>query len=502
MALGLVALLPATPLHATTFAVQQAGHVVAHSATISDHAAALDLELADGGVVRLAIHGDHLMVNGAEVASVRADGPVSQAWRELVTGAGALNPGELITRLLRFDVSGLEGSEADAVRAIREAARPLQGAQAPRPAPTVAPVPALSSLSAQVAAALEAAQIQVDLDGILQGEGVHTDGLLVPAGEVLDGPVTVLSGDVRVAGRIRGDLIALGGDVILEDGGVVDGNVRLLQGQLVHNGGRVLGRVQAVSGVLTPRPEVAPPVPDLVPPRPQIVVSTGASAAGSTSAIGRIAVDLLSLIASFVGLAFLGIGLMFFAPRQLEAVADTVWHSFWRSFLAGLFAQPLLLPALGILIVGLAITLVGLLVVPFAVAAFAVALFLAVAGGYIAVARTVGEIYVRRRMAQGHEVRGWLTYRYLFYGLLGLLAIWIPAVLLSWVPVAGTIALIMAAFLTWMVATAGFGATIVSRGGVRGTVIRQIDQALTDEHFWEPSAQLMTRSRSSRRGSE
>ncbi len=38
--------------------------------------------------------------------------------------------------------------------------------------------------------------------------------------------------------------------------------------------------------------------------------------------------------------------------------------------------------------------------------------------------------------------------------------------------------------ITWVLATAGFGATILTRGGVRGTFVRRLDLALTDEQFW------------------
>jgi hypothetical protein len=204
----------------------------------------------------------------------------------------------------------------------------------------------------------------------------------------------------------------------------------------------------------------------------------------SPSLVGGWASGLLSLLATYLGLAFMGLGFLFLAPRQLETVGDTVWHSFWRSFLAGLFAQPLLLPVFGMLMVGLALTVVGIVILPFAVAAFAVGLVLAVTGGYIALARTVGEIYLRRRMAQGEAVATWGSFRYIVYGLMGLLAIWLPAVALRPVPVAGEVALIIAIATTWVLATAGFGAAILSRGGIRGTFVRRLDLALTDEQFW------------------
>ncbi len=197
--------------------------------------------------------------------------------------------------------------------------------------------------------------------------------------------------------------------------------------------------------------------------------------------------DVASLLAAFIGLGAMGFGLAFFGPRQLEIVADTVRQSFWRSFVTGLVAQPLIFPVLGAIILGLVLTVIGVVAVPFAIAGFVVATAMAVVAGYLAVARSVGEVYLRRKMAQGKDVGGWLSYRYIVYGLAALLAIWVPAVLFGWVPVAGEIAAVSALMLTWMIATAGFGAMILSRGGIRGTFTRQLDQALTDEYLYEPS---------------
>jgi hypothetical protein len=208
----------------------------------------------------------------------------------------------------------------------------------------------------------------------------------------------------------------------------------------------------------------------------------------ATSLVGGLAIGVTNLLAVFIALSFMGLGFLFFAPKQLETVADTVWHSFWRSFLAGLFAQPLVLPAFGMMIVGLALTIVGILVVPFAIVGFAVALFLAAVGGFIAVARSVGEIYLRRKMARGEPVETWGSYRYIIYGLVGLLALWLPVVLLGWIPVAGTMLTVSAALITWIIATAGFGATIISKAGMRGTFVRQLDLALTDEQYWTADA--------------
>ncbi len=225
-------------------------------------------------------------------------------------------------------------------------------------------------------------------------------------------------------------------------------------------------------------------IPEIAIPAAQFE-GVGRRGDASPSVVGGIAGNFLSLLASLVALTFMGFGYLFFAPRQLSHVADTAWHSFGRSFLTGLFAQPLLVPAFGAMIAGLALTVVGILVIPFAIPAFVALLILSVTGGYIALARSVGEIYIRRKGGIDHEQPGWMELKYVFFGLLGLLSIWLPAVLLSWVPVAGTLLMVIAAVMTWVLATAGFGATILTRGGVRGTIVRRLDYALTDQQLWD-----------------
>jgi len=200
--------------------------------------------------------------------------------------------------------------------------------------------------------------------------------------------------------------------------------------------------------------------------------------------VGRVAGDITGLLAAFVAMCSLGFGLVFFAPRQLEVVADTVHDSFGRSFFAGLLAQPLIIPVFGLLMLGLALTLVGILVIPFAAVAFAAVTVLGVLGGYLAVARSIGEAYLRRRMSLGHAVGGWLSYRYVVYGLVALFTIWLPATLVGWAPVAGQIFTVSAILISWIVATAGFGATILSRAGIRGTFTRRFEQQFSDEYLF------------------
>jgi len=212
--------------------------------------------------------------------------------------------------------------------------------------------------------------------------------------------------------------------------------------------------------------------------------------------VGRLATDIAGLFGTLVALASLGFGALFFVPQRLELVAETVRRSPIRSFFAGLFAQPLLLPALVTLCIGLVLTIVGILVVPVAIVAYILAVAAALVGGYLSVALVVGEIYARRR-GNGNYTAGWMTYRTLMYGLVGLLAIWAPGVLMRSVPVAGDILLVTALVFTWVMATTGLGATILSRAGGGWKLGAQArHHELSNEYMWTsavPARQTETR---------
>ncbi len=189
----------------------------------------------------------------------------------------------------------------------------------------------------------------------------------------------------------------------------------------------------------------------------------------STPTVERVAIGLLTVLGGLVALAALGFGALFFVPDRVETVAQTVSHAPFRCFLAGLCTQPLILPALATLLIVLILTVVGILLIPVAVVLFVLALVAAVIGGYLAVALVVGEMYARRRARAEQYTAAWAVFRYLTYGLIGLLAIWVPAAVLGWIPGLGTAFVLLAAVFTWVIATAGLGAVVLSRAGGRRT---------------------------------
>jgi len=194
--------------------------------------------------------------------------------------------------------------------------------------------------------------------------------------------------------------------------------------------------------------------------------------ASFASPLGGLASGALGLGGAFLALCAIGFGASFFAGRQIDVMADTVSTSFGRSFFVGLFAQPLILPVLGALIAGLAITIIGILLIPIAIVAFAATLAAAIVGGYLAVARVAGAAcMLRAKGTHGNTPLSLL--QSIAWGLAIVLAVWLPAILFGWVPLAGDVLVVVAALATWGLATTGFGAAVLTRGGVRTTFGRR-----------------------------
>ena len=212
-----------------------------------------------------------------------------------------------------------------------------------------------------------------------------------------------------------------------------------------------------------------------------LAVSPGMAWARTPGTLDRAA----GVTGALLTLAVIGVAVITLARPVLEIVSDTVVHSFGRALTVGLLAQIVVIPTLGLLIAGLAITVIGLLVVPFVAIAAVLLLLASVILGLLAVAHAMGETVTRRRMARGIMLSP-NSYRYLLTGLGGLGMLWSSWLVLGWVPLAGTLMLGMAAVATWFIATAGVGAALLSRAGLRGEFAGRIiaPESLTDEYLW------------------
>lgn len=273
-------------------------------------------------------------------------------------------------------------------------------------------------------------------DAITKGD------LTIEAGRTVPGPVVVYEGKLTVLGRVDGDAIALGGDIVVPSGGHITGNAVAVEGN-VKRDGTVDGEVRALSGVLTD--DAVEPIVDVQP----------RSAASDV----KLAVSWLCV------LLIIGVGILVFAQPYLEGVVDTLETRFWRSFAVGVAGALAAIPVLVLMLVALGITIIGILLIPFAVVAYVLALSGLLTLGFVAIARltggALGSDAVRRLSARGSALRG------VVIGMLVLLGMWIVAAALSGVPVAGPLLRAVAVTVTFVAATAGLGATILSRAGTR-----------------------------------
>ena len=273
------------------------------------------------------------------------------------------------------------------------------------------------------------------------------------------GHVVVLKGNAEVHGEVIGNVVTLDGDIVVHPGARVQGDVLAIGGRVRDPGGGVTGTTQSIEAY-TPTVTASP-----------IYIVVAQRLAG--------------LLGVFITLTVLGFGLVTFGRPNLEIVSDTATHSFGRALLAGVLGQVLLLPTFGMLVVGLILTVAGALLVPFAVVVYALLAIFAVLGGVLAVAHAMGETITRRRMARGLAVSP-NSYRYLLTGLIALGASWLAWAVFGWVPVAGSIIFIAAAIGSWFIATVGFGAALLSRGGIREEFTGRLLPAvmMTDEYLW------------------
>jgi hypothetical protein len=285
--------------------------------------------------------------------------------------------------------------------------------------------------------------------------------------ESLNGHLLVVDGNADVYGTVRGNLVTVKGDVVIHPGGVVAGDILTLGGDVHDRGGEIGGEVRTLRAASVLSPASKAEAERLTPLQ---------------SVFRRLA----GVLGVFLALSVLGFGLVMFGRQNLEVVSDTVSHSFGRAFVTGLLGQILLLPTFGMLVVGLILSVAGILLLPFAIAVFAMLVVVGVVGGYLAVAHAMGETYTRRRMALGVVIGSPNSYRYLLVGLMALASLWAAWALFGWVPVAGSIVWGAAFFISWLLGTAGFGAALLSRAGIKENFSGRLfpPEALTDEYLW------------------
>lgn len=463
----------------------QQDEVVSHAISVSNREATLELETAGGRTRSIALRGGRIMVDGTEAGRYAAGGPLERSWRRLLADGAELETRAFLVSLRSWRVAGLAGDDVQGKSRLDEAVRlaaitPGNQSKAAdvvtvvrvdsmqhgegRTAIQLRDLEQLDEIQRQLAA-LDDLSPEV-AEAVRSGE-VHLGGMTVAAGQQHEGDLIVFRGTAEVHGRVTGNVVALFGDVSYHNGAVIDKSAVSIGGHIFDRGGTVRGDIRTIS-------EEA--LED---------ANTGHGfKAEPANALDSVFHDVRTVVAVFVAFAMLGFGTVFFGRRYLEVVADTATHSFGRSFVVGLLGQLLLLPTFAMLCVGLVFTVVGILLLPFAAAAYVIGAILALVGGYLAIAHAVGETFTRRRMANGAFVRAPNAYGYLFTGLIGLLGLWAAAALTGWMGPVVILFKVAAIIVSWLAATVGFGAVLLSRAGLREAFAGRHYGEMSDEYLW------------------
>ncbi|MGE5926779.1 MAG: hypothetical protein ACM357_05455 [Gemmatimonadota bacterium] len=396
----------------------------------------------------------------------------------LLLGGGAIRPVQADPRDAAEVAAGaardiwqflqqIRGEGTDSVRAVRTRPQAAQPQAIPEAPPQGLSLD-LSDVSNPLAleahlnrlAAMPESEMRVTVPNGAARLGAYSVG----SDQSIAGHLLVVRGDAQVFGRLQGNLVTYDGDIVVHPGAVISGDVVAIHGTVQDRGGEIGGEARTLSATASQVAAVEPPL-----------------SAGEAT-LRRLA----GVVGVFLALAALGCGLAAFGRHNLQVVSDTVSHSFGRAFVTGLVGQILILPTFGMLVVGLVLSVAGILLLPFAVAVYVLLVIVGVVGGYLAVAHAMGETYTRRRLAQGILVGAPGSYQFLLVGLAATTALWLAWALFGWVPVAGSLIRGAAVLVTWLLATAGLGAALLSRAGVRENFAGRIipPEALTDEYLW------------------
>lgn len=473
------------------------------SVTLSYRGAELQIEEADGTTHRVALTDGSVRIDGRDVGSYQKGSALESGWRQLLQRGMDLRPDAFAEKLrswsppsggadhstvealrqalVRFAGATPAGATAPAGGAAAEAAAPPGAAAAEQAAPagtvtvrtpsggvvSIAPgrlsIDALSSRLDQLRTKLGRLGSQMQDETGDLALVVH-DNYAIPHGQVVDGNLALLDGDLRLGGEVKGDVLVLDGTLSLEPTAVVHGDVVQVGGTVARHGGTVDGEFLSVKALTGRVAAAAAGKAHEAPAVARIQHRHSRGFVGSIfhnvfAAVGGV----LGVLTALLLLGVVGALTVYFLQPQLEVVADTVRGNFARSFGVGLAGEFLFFPVLLILVAGV----ITWLVIPFYLLAFGLAML----AGYLAVAHATGEVLARQRYRYEwiERLRRSNSYYYVLSGLVVLLVPFAVEAGLQlfggWLSFLRGLTIFVAVVGTWVAMTSGLGAVILARGG-------------------------------------
>ncbi len=473
----------------------QVRDVVSKEVSVGRSAASLALEFRGGDRLEIGFEDGSVLVNDEPVGSFEPGGALDATWRALLAQAVALDDGPLAAALADWTVpAALTGDAAAAAREIDQALEnALRGVDVSGDA-------GASSVSLSLGDPRSIARLLLDrdrlrlldeaIDGLDDNVRVYVaEDVTVAEDEVVEGNLLVIDGAARIEGEVDGDVVVVGGTIELLEGSSVSGSVRLADARLLRNLGTVGDEVIEV-GNGEPvfqefredvRREVIEEVRREL--REEMREQRGPSL---LTPFRSVAEGVGGVIENLVGILILGLvgaAVIAFAGDKVDVIAETARRAPGRAAAVGLAGTILLIPAWVIGFVALLVSIVG---IPVAIAwlpLFPLAALAAALVGYLSIARNAGEWLADSEWPWTHWIRKSNSLITMVGGLVGLMALFIAANIVSIAPFLGFLAgllVVTGVVVTIAAVQVGFGAVIITRGGRRREYARY-----TADEAWE-----------------
>jgi hypothetical protein len=314
-----------------------------------------------------------------------------------------------------------------------------------------------------IARALAVLRSELGIDNLpAAGDFTSGDRSITP-GATIGIPVGVHGGNLTVRGHVTQPVVVMDGDLILDQGGVIDADAIVVRGRIIPQGGTLRGSAITLAGDLR--------APDTPAPR--------------LSGAERVWREVGLTLATLALMIVLGIGVLLFAGGYLTGAAEALALHPGRSFLIGILGQMAILPLLVVLIIALALTIIGVLLIPFAIVAFFLAILGVCALGFLASAQVLGTA-LDGKLGSGMPRRRAML-RALLLGTMLMGAIWLLAALLTSTPLVGAVIRGFSIVMTWVAVTAGVGAALLSRFSRRGAAATQAEAEEEDLSWQTPT---------------
>ena len=476
--LGVVFVAAGATILAPSQASAQRGPVVSKEIGVGRNDASLHVGFADSVALDVELRDGFVRLNGESIGRYRVGGELDAGWRALLERASSLDGAALADRLVAWrppaDLPANESGIAARIDGALETT--LTGSAALADSPTADFQTRDAATEGVITALLRRPERMIELGRALVDRGlddaqVHVgENVLIGPGETVQGDLVVVDGDLDVSGEIEGDVVVVGGNIRLVDGGRVTGDVRVSDGRALMDGGEVLGDVNVSREQArdeSVRTQVDPDV------RREIREPPDRDEAGPMSAFRSFGRELGNLVGSMMIallIAFLGGLAVHFARDRLEVVAETARAAPIRAGMVGLAGAFLAVPAWILGGLGLIVTIVGILALPFWIVLFPLAVGLAIAIGYLGVAQGVGEWLAGKRYERLAWVRDSNPLTTVIAGVGALMLAFVASNAIETLGFFGFASGLLMAFAVVTTVAAllvGFGAVLLTRGGRR-----------------------------------